>query len=1262
MSISSGISKLFVNWLMRHLVFLLFFICSAASAWAQSHYKLIENKGQWPEQVVSQVELESGFMFIEKNAFTYNFIDLSAVAAVHGTGTDVNALAGQTRIKGHVYKTRFEGANSDPKITFSDKQQTHFNYFLGNDPSKWQGNVPAFSAVKYGQMYPGIDLLVYSHEFSMKYDLLISPGANPNVVQVRYDGVESIIERNGRLIIQTSVNEVIEQAPIAWQVINGKKQHVACEYILEGDLVSFSFPNGYNSEYELVIDPELLFSTYSGSTADNFGYTATFDDEGYLYSGSSAFGSGYPVTVGAYQQTWAGGDGQGFLVGTDIALTKYDVSGTFRVYSTYLGGAHDELPHSLIVNSAGELIVMGTSSSPLFPTTEGAYSSSFNGGTNVSPSGVGVEYVNGSDIIVTKFTADGSALAASTFLGGSGNDGINTATQLKFNYADEFRGEVELDNEDNIIIVSCTYSTDFPTVQAIQGSIGGGLDGCVTKFSSDLSTIDYSTYIGGTGNDGVYAAAVDSNNDLYICGGTNSSNFPVEGNVYQVSNGGGDADGFIAKINQSDFTLPLSTYFGSAAYDQAYFVELNSDDQVFIYGQSMAANSTWIVNAAYGTPNSGMLVSKLDSELENIIWSTVFGTGSGEPNLSPTAFLVDVCGKIYLSGWGGTTNTSSNPDTDTVTGMETTNDAYQTATNGSDFYLMVLEDDASDIVYGSFFGGLTSAEHVDGGTSRFNRKGQIYQSVCAGCGSNDDFPIFPSDAVSPLNMSNNCNNGVFKFDFELPITVADFYAPPIGCINIPVQFQNSSSGGLNFEWDFGDNTTSTLFNPIHVYDEPGIYTVSLVASHPETCNGTDTLYREIEILEPQTTFLGDLDICEGESIELGPVPFNPSFEYLWSPEATLDDAELPEPTATPTDDTDYTLLIDNGACIDTIYQTVELNLLDLVAPEDLVLCEENIDVLLTATSTEPGVEWIWSSFPDFSDQLNDSTSDNDIIVNVNTETTFYVQVSIGECIRTEEVTISLLPVNLDIAGDFIVCAGDTATLTIINELPGFEISWEPASLILNGQGTNEVQILITEDTIISVTATDGVDCSITEDFLVEVSGLDLNDIVATATPTQISVDESTILNVEPFGYDYQWTPSETVESPNASNTLAFPTETTTYYVTVADGDCIYSDSVRVQVFDFVCGPPSIYVPNAFTPNTDNLNEQLYVRGTFITELYFVIYDRWGEVMFETTLLNQGWDGTHKGKAVDPFVYVYYLEAVCEDGQTYFEKGNITVIR
>ncbi|MDP4586779.1 MAG: hypothetical protein NWS86_01250, partial [Flavobacteriales bacterium] len=257
----------------------------------------------------------------------------------------------------------------------------------------------------------------------------------------------------------------------------------------------------------LIIDPELIFSTYSGSFSDNFGFTATFDNDGHLYSGSSAFGNGYPTTLGAYQEVWGGGDGQGNLAGTDIAISKYELDGTSMIYSTFLGGANDELPHSLICNAAGELIVLGTSSSPNYPTSTSAYSSDFQGGTNIAPSGVGVQYVNGSDIVITKLSASGASLIASTFLGGSGNDGVNASPILKFNYADEFRGEVELDEEENILIASCTYSNDFPIFNGIQNNNAGGLDGIITKLNPELSEIIWSTYYGGSGDDGVYSLA-----------------------------------------------------------------------------------------------------------------------------------------------------------------------------------------------------------------------------------------------------------------------------------------------------------------------------------------------------------------------------------------------------------------------------------------------------------------------------------------------------------------------------------------------------------------------------------------------------------------------------------------------------------------------------------------------------------------------------------------------------------------------------------
>ncbi len=1077
-----------------------------------------------------------------------------------------------------------------------------------------------------------------------------------------YEGIDRIKLENGRLVLKTDIGEIWEQKPIAYQYIFGEKVLVSCEFVLEDKTISFNLPKGYDPRFELIIDPELIFSTYSGSTADNFGYTATFDDEGYLYSGSSAFGDGYPVTLGAYQTDWAGGDGQGFLVGTDIAITKYDVSGTFRVYSTYLGGPNDELPHSLIVNNAGELIVMGTTSSPQFPVTANAYSNVYEGGSNVAPQGVGVAYINGSDIIVTKFNAAGTDIIASTFLGGSGNDGVNTATALKFNYADEFRGEVELDNEGNIYIASCTYSSDFPVVNAAQPVIGGGLDGCITKFSPDLSTILWSSFHGGTGDDGCYALAITSQNEAVVCGGTTSTNLITTPGVYQSANAGGSADGFVVRFPEDGGVAEISGYYGSAAYDQTYFVELDDQDRIHVYGQTMAADNTMIQNALYATPNSGMLVSKFDADMSTLDWSTVFGTGSGEPNLSPTAFLVDVCGKIYLSGWGGTTNTSSNPNTDLVWGMEVTDDAYQSTTNGSDFYLIVLEDDASDLVYASFFGGGTSNEHVDGGTSRFNRKGQIYQSVCAGCGSNDDFPIFPANAVSPTNNSSNCNNGVFKFDFQLPITVADFFVPPLGCVNTPITFNNLSTVSLNFIWDFGDDETSTQFNPTHTYIEPGEYTIMLVASHPNTCNMTDTLYRTIDIQVPSSGTLGDLVLCEGESGQLGPVEYDPSYTYNWLPDANLSNGELPEPITYTTEDESYVLLIDNGACIDTLYQNVEVTVLDLYVPEDTTLCDESEILFLEASSSILDAEYLWSSFADFSDMLNDGPNDPGIEVIVTEATTFYIQLTSGDCVRTEEVNVDFIGAQTAIGGDLIACAGDTLNVNVINPSDDLNYFWIPEEYIISGQNTPNVTVAVPGTTVITVESTNADGCTAEDSAIISISGLSSDQVQATANPEVITSDETSQLQALPPDYDYQWFPTSSLNNPNIANPIASPEEDTWYLLTVFDGECIHYDSVLVRVYDFICGPPAIYVPNAFTPNADTQNELLLVYGNFITDLKFSIYDRWGEKVFETTSQNQGWDGTYNGKPVDPAVFVYHLEAVCEGGQTYFEKGNITVFR
>ena len=164
------------------------------------------------------------------------------------------------------------------------------------------------------------------------------------------------------------------------------------------------------------------------------------------------------------------------------------------IYSTYLGGDSDELPHSMVVNSSNELFIFGTTSSLNFPTTSGAYQTSFNGGTYYGVGGLGVTFNNGSDIFVSKLSTDGGSLLSSTYIGGSENDGLNIHVPINKNYADEVRGEIDIDKNNNVYIATCTKSTDFPVTNSFQSVYNGDQEGCVFKMDNQLSTIVWSTF------------------------------------------------------------------------------------------------------------------------------------------------------------------------------------------------------------------------------------------------------------------------------------------------------------------------------------------------------------------------------------------------------------------------------------------------------------------------------------------------------------------------------------------------------------------------------------------------------------------------------------------------------------------------------------------------------------------------------------------------------------------------------------------------
>lgn len=796
-----------------------------------------KNKNQWPEQVHFQTRVANAQIFFEKMGLTYLLTspeDLDAVHTLkHSPANDEASLD----MHYHAFRMDFIGANNPDRIQGLDKIDYYRNYFLGNDPAKWASRVDIFQSVRYEELYNDIDALFYSSENNFKYDLIVKAGGNPADIVMSYQGLDGLQKDGEKLDLQNSVVDLKEMAPFAYQSIDNEIVQVPCFFEVNGSEVRFNFPEGYDTTRELVIDPTLIFATMTGSISDNWGTSATNDVDGNLVGCGMAFGTNYPTTLGAFQQTFGGAV-------TDMSIIKYNADGTDALFSTYIGGESTEFPHSSIVNDAGEIIIMGTTGSPDFPMLPQSYNSNFGGGSNVTivPT---INYPNGSDIVVLVLSADGSSLNASTYLGGSGNDGLNTSPNLSFNYADGARGEVNLDSDENIYVTSSTESSDFPiTTGAFQQLFGGGSqDGVVVKLNNDLSSVLWSTYIGGLAEDAVYSSKVDSNNDLYVTGGTNSSDLPTFGGTVNTSFQGGDADGFISHLDGNDGFLINTTFLGTNDYDQSYLLDLDEDDNVYVVGQSVGGYP--VTFGVYSDPGTTQFLHKLTPDLGTTLFSTVFGEGD-EVNISPTAFLVDECNRIYVSGWGGLTQGSGNGSAALIgdtNGMFVSDDAIQPTTDGSDFYLILFEPDASGVNYATYFGSSDAREHVDGGTSRFDKTGVIYQAVCAGCGGNS-FPTTPG-VWSEENGAANCNLGAFKFAFEQDLVIAEFSSTGSDCASLSVSFQNESTGGDSYFWDFGDGNTSTEENPVHTYATAGTYVVQLNALNPATCNEDDAAPQQV---------------------------------------------------------------------------------------------------------------------------------------------------------------------------------------------------------------------------------------------------------------------------------------------------------------------------------------------------------------------------------------------------------------------------------
>ena len=301
-----------------------------------------------------------------------------------------------------VLRMQLAGANPDPEIVGLGKLPGKSNYFVGNDPSKWRTSIPNYTRVKYEDVYPGVDLVFYGNQRQLEYDLVVAPGADTRAIRLDFQGMEKLeIDAQGNLILHmANGDEITQHKPYIYQEINGGKQAVPGQYVLNGKRqVGFQVA-AYDTSKPLVIDPVLSYSTYLGGSDLDSGSDIAVDADGNAYVTGLTFSFEFP-TLNPFQPSKS--------INRDAFVAKLDPAGTL-VYSTYLGGTGEELGAGIAVDDTGSAYVTGTTVSTDFPTTLGAFDTDCGTDGDCDP-----DPIRHNDIFVVKLDPTGSALVYSTY-------------------------------------------------------------------------------------------------------------------------------------------------------------------------------------------------------------------------------------------------------------------------------------------------------------------------------------------------------------------------------------------------------------------------------------------------------------------------------------------------------------------------------------------------------------------------------------------------------------------------------------------------------------------------------------------------------------------------------------------------------------------------------------------------------------------------------------------------------------------------------
>ncbi|UCG30670.1 MAG: T9SS type A sorting domain-containing protein [candidate division WOR-3 bacterium] len=634
---------------------------------AQSPMAFIENQGQWPDEVAYLARKGAMSAWLQKDGITFRF--------------DKSSDGDQTQ--GAVLQLTFEGASEQVLVEGQEKQATKHNFFLGNDRTQWRSSVPSYAKVIYKDLYDGIDLCVREHNGWLEYDLLLSEEASLEDVVICCEGLKDLhIGDDGVLVMDTEFGPITQKLPTAWYELPlGDRLPVACNFRkIDDQRYGFEVENDLG--LALVIDPGVEWSTFLGGLDNDVSVSVAIKSSGEIVTVGVTASSDFPTIYGAYDTTYNQGQNDGFI-------SCFNADLTVLLWSTFLGGDDVDALMEVALDNSNNVVVGGFTYSSHFPVTPSAYDTSYNGQF---------------DGIVACISSDGSELIYSTFLGTDTDDMIMSLV---------------LSNTEDAIVCGYTASTDFPTTPgAFDTSYNGGVrDAFITRLSADGDSLVYSTFLGGSSDDGWYymypiventdylMLAVDDADNVFIAGGTLSPDFPTTAGAYDTSHNGG-WDNFAAKLNAAGSDLIYSTFFGGSAGESPFLnaITITPGGRVAIGGYTHSPDFPTTPNAYDTSFNAGpgdwdAFVSVFSASGHQLIYSTFLGGDAIQEGDVVCALIFDHSGNLVLAGQA-------------ESGFPTTSGAYDTIMGGNyDAYIARLypeNNGTDDLVYCSYLGGYFS--------------------------------------------------------------------------------------------------------------------------------------------------------------------------------------------------------------------------------------------------------------------------------------------------------------------------------------------------------------------------------------------------------------------------------------------------------------------------------------------------------------------------------------------------------------------------